>query len=126
MSWPSTRTLPDVALTMPQTMLMSVVLPAPFGPSSAKISPRRISRSTSTSARKPVAYVFDSFATEMMDAVKSFTPGCLYALSSGADAVTATHLKLVSGPMVILRDPGSGPSSGLASASGYVSSTAGA
>jgi hypothetical protein len=32
MSWPSTRTLPDVALTMPQTMLISVVLPAPFGP----------------------------------------------------------------------------------------------
>ena len=25
---------------MPQTMLISVVLPAPFGPSSAKISPR--------------------------------------------------------------------------------------
>ena len=30
------------ALTMPQMMLISVVLPAPFGPSSAKISPRRI------------------------------------------------------------------------------------
>jgi hypothetical protein len=27
-------------LTMPQMMLISVVLPAPFGPSSAKISPR--------------------------------------------------------------------------------------
>ena len=28
------------ALTMPQMMLISVVLPAPLGPSSAKISPR--------------------------------------------------------------------------------------
>jgi hypothetical protein len=34
--------------TMPQTMLISVVLPAPLGPSSAKISPRRMSRSTSS------------------------------------------------------------------------------
>ena len=32
MSWPSATTLPTVALTMPQTMLISVVLPAPFGP----------------------------------------------------------------------------------------------
>ena len=40
MSWPSTATLPALGLTMPQMMLISVVLPAPFGPSSAKISPR--------------------------------------------------------------------------------------
>ena len=44
MSWPSTVTVPDVALTMPQMMLISVVLPAPLGPSSANISPRRMSR----------------------------------------------------------------------------------
>ena len=55
MSWPPTVTLPSVALTIPQMMLMSVVLPAPFGPSSAKISPRRISRSTFFSALKPEA-----------------------------------------------------------------------
>ena len=47
--------LARVGLTMPQTMLMSVVLPAPFGPSSAKISPWRISRLTSLSAWKPEA-----------------------------------------------------------------------
>ena len=41
-----------VALTMPQMMLISVVLPAPFGPSSAKISPRRISRLMFFSALK--------------------------------------------------------------------------
>ena len=51
MSWPSTVTLPAVAFTMPQTMLISVVLPAPFGPSSAKISPRRMSRSCSSARR---------------------------------------------------------------------------
>ena len=40
---------------MPQMMLISVVLPAPFGPSSAKISPRRMLRSTPLSAWKPDA-----------------------------------------------------------------------
>jgi hypothetical protein len=40
---------------MPQTTLMSVVFPAPFGPSSAKISPRRISSATSFSACCPDA-----------------------------------------------------------------------
>jgi hypothetical protein len=37
---------------MPQMTPISVVLPAPFGPSSAKISPRLISRLTSRSAWK--------------------------------------------------------------------------
>jgi hypothetical protein len=40
MSWPSTETCPVEGVTMPQTMLIRVVLPAPLGPSSAKISPR--------------------------------------------------------------------------------------
>ena len=40
MSWPPTVTLPALGLAMPQMMLISVVLPAPLGPSSAKISPR--------------------------------------------------------------------------------------
>jgi hypothetical protein len=44
-----------IGVTIPQITLISVVLPAPLGPSSAKISPRRISRSTSSSARKPEA-----------------------------------------------------------------------
>jgi hypothetical protein len=39
MSWPATETLPEVGLTMPQMVLISVVLPAPLGPSRAKISP---------------------------------------------------------------------------------------
>ena len=42
---PSTSTSPPLGVTIPQTMLISVVLPAPLGPRSAKISPRRMSRS---------------------------------------------------------------------------------
>src|SRR6478672_6515521 len=47
-------------------MLISVVLPAPLGPSSAKISPRRISRLMSLRATSPEAYVLNSFEIEMM------------------------------------------------------------
>src|SRR5574342_226495 len=41
-----TRAQPSVARVSPATMLMSVVLPAPLGPRSAKISPARTARST--------------------------------------------------------------------------------
>ena len=44
------RPSPEVAFTMPQTIEISVVLPAPLGPSSARISPGIISRSTLFSA----------------------------------------------------------------------------
>src|SRR5580765_1987501 len=64
MSWPATETLPSLALTIPQTMLMSVVLPAPFGPRSAKISPGSISRLMFLSALKPDAYVLERLVTE--------------------------------------------------------------
>src|SRR4029077_304191 len=66
MLWPSTVTLPSVGTNMPQMMPMSVVLPAPLGPSSAKISPRRISRLMSLRATSPEAYVLNSFEIEMM------------------------------------------------------------
>jgi hypothetical protein len=46
-------TVPLLGRTMPHTALISVVLPAPFGPSSAKISPRLISRLMPFSALKP-------------------------------------------------------------------------
>ena len=39
MSWPNTSTMPLVLLTSDVTIPMMVVLPAPFGPSSAKKSP---------------------------------------------------------------------------------------
>ena len=46
MSWPSATTVPVVALTMPQMIEIRVVLPAPFGPNRAKISPLSMVRST--------------------------------------------------------------------------------
>jgi hypothetical protein len=55
MSCPATVTLPVEAVTMPQTMLISVVLPAPLGPRRAKISPRSMSRSTLFRACRPEA-----------------------------------------------------------------------
>src|SRR3954469_14042901 len=69
MSCPATVTVPALGVTMPQTMLISVVLPAPFGPSSAKISPRRISRLTFLTAARPDAYVLDRLATEMIGGI---------------------------------------------------------
>jgi hypothetical protein len=48
-------TCPEEGVTRPQMMLIKVVLPAPFGPSSAKISPRAMSRSTGFSACSPDA-----------------------------------------------------------------------
>src|SRR6266446_2174011 len=71
MSWPPTDTAPAEGVTMPQTMLMRVVLPAPFGPSRAKISPRRMSRLTRLSASKPEAYVFERFETEMIGGIRA-------------------------------------------------------
>ena len=46
-SWPRMAIEPSVRLVMPQVIEISVVLPAPFGPSSARISPASISRLTS-------------------------------------------------------------------------------
>src|ERR1700688_826912 len=64
MSWPATTTLPELAVTMPQTMLIKVVLPAPLGPSSANISLSRISRLMFLSARRPVGEVLVRLAID--------------------------------------------------------------
>jgi hypothetical protein len=40
---PSSRIVPDRGLTSPSIALSVLVLPAPFGPSKPKISPRRMS-----------------------------------------------------------------------------------
>src|SRR5689334_9600605 len=55
---------------MPHTMLISVVLPAPFGPSSPKISPRRISRFVRFNASNPDAYVFVKSLIEMIGCMR--------------------------------------------------------
>src|SRR5687767_9169585 len=69
MSWPSTVTVPALGVTMPHTMLISVVLPAPFGPSRAKISPFWISRLVLCRACTPDLYDLVRFWIEMMGAM---------------------------------------------------------
>src|SRR5262245_8074776 len=66
MSWLPTVTVPVEGVTIPQTMLISVVLPAPLGPSSAKISPFSISRSMRLRAWNPDAYVLVRSEIEMI------------------------------------------------------------
>src|SRR3954463_14151627 len=51
MSSPAKRMLPESGSSMPVSWLMSVVLPAPFGPMMASVSPSRTSRSTPSVAR---------------------------------------------------------------------------
>jgi hypothetical protein len=50
---PKTSIVPAVTRMMLQTALISVVLPAPLGPSRPKKLPAGTSRSKSSSARKP-------------------------------------------------------------------------
>ena len=57
---------------MPQIMLISVVLPAPLGPRSARISPSRMSRLTLFSASNPEAYVFDRLEMEISVRIMGF------------------------------------------------------
>src|SRR3989344_85161 len=57
-SYPNTDAVPLVLLTSPVMIPMIVVLPAPFGPSSAKKSPSGTSSDTPFSATVPLAYVF--------------------------------------------------------------------
>ena len=53
-SWPSTLTLPAVTSVRPSIIRMVVVLPAPFGPSRPKISPRpTVNEMPSTAATLP-------------------------------------------------------------------------
>src|ERR687883_267417 len=53
MSAPRNSIVPDVAGTSPEITLNSVVLPAPFGPRTARLSPCATSRSTSRTAWRP-------------------------------------------------------------------------
>src|SRR5208282_3879279 len=52
MSRPPTVALPEVGFSRPQSMRMVVDLPAPLGPRKPKISPRRTSRLTWSTATK--------------------------------------------------------------------------
>ena len=52
-SWPTKRTLPELAGTTPEIRLNIVLLPAPFGPSRPRISPARTCRLTPPTATSP-------------------------------------------------------------------------
>ena len=54
MSRPKTNTFPEVLVTSEEMMPIAVVLPAPFGPSSAKKSPDSTSRSMPFNACTPL------------------------------------------------------------------------
>ena len=57
-SKPFTFAVPDVGLRIVQSMLMVVVLPAPFGPSNPKISPvSTVMSSLSTALKELYAFV---------------------------------------------------------------------
>src|SRR6185295_9812029 len=56
MSSPANRMRPESGCSIPESWLISVVLPAPFGPITACVSPSRTSRSTpSVACRAPKA-----------------------------------------------------------------------
>src|SRR5450631_3812796 len=84
MSRPSTRTCPEDIETMPHMTPISVVFPAPLGPSSAKISPLRISRLTASSATSPDAYFLETAITEII--------GDITFLNAGSGKAPKTNL----------------------------------
>ncbi len=58
MSYPATTPVPDVGRRMPQSILIVVVLPAPFGPKNPNISPFLILRfRLETATRSPNLFV---------------------------------------------------------------------
>src|SRR5947199_5447442 len=67
--WPSISTLPLVGVSSVVNILIVVVLPAPFGPRNAKISPAFTAKDTSrTAVMSP--NVFTSRSTRMMAAIR--------------------------------------------------------
>ncbi len=58
---PSNVTVPDVGRYTPVMALKHVVLPAPFGPIMPRISPRRMSNVTESSAVRPPNLTVKSF-----------------------------------------------------------------
>src|SRR3569833_1811029 len=111
MSWPSTSTVPELGVTMPQMMLIRVVLPAPLGPNSAKISPSWISRSIPLSACKPDSYVLIRWEIAMMGGMAESLPSSRGTMNSpGRDDEVINISKSVavaesSGDRVVLVPP---------------------
>jgi hypothetical protein len=73
-STPPTRAVPLVGRTRVVSMPAVVVLPAPFGPSSPKISPRCTARSSPSTARTPPGYTFVSPWVSITSAASTAEP----------------------------------------------------
>ena len=71
MSRPLKRIVPALGCRNLVSRLKQVVLPAPFGPISAWIVPRRTSRSTSLTATKPPKRLVSAAAERMMSLVRA-------------------------------------------------------
>src|SRR5436305_7276070 len=68
MSWPSKRTLPDVASKSPVRQLNKVDLPAPFGPIRPRMSPcSSVTEAASTALKLPNAFVTSRASRSMSD-----------------------------------------------------------
>src|SRR5664280_2251371 len=78
MSSPSNRICPDVGTRNLVSRLKHVVLPAPFGPISAWIVPRRTRRFTLSTATKPLNSFVNSFVSRMKSppVMAMGTPSC--------------------------------------------------
>src|SRR3954453_20599971 len=66
MSWPSSRTLPEVDSRSPVRQLNSVDLPAPLGPIRPRISPcSSVTEALSTALKLPKAFVISRASRSM-------------------------------------------------------------
>ena len=69
MSWPPTVTRPSLRLAMPQMMLISVVLPAPFGPEQREDLAALDVQIDVVQRLETGAVGFERFETDMMDGI---------------------------------------------------------
>ncbi len=69
-SWPPMRMLPEVGESSPAAQCISVLLPDPEGPITARNVPCSTASDTSSRACTPPAYVLLTFASAMAGAVR--------------------------------------------------------
>src|SRR6478736_5964116 len=83
---PPTRARPDVGITRVVSMLAVVVLPAPFGPSSPKISPWNTVRFMPSTAVTPPGYTFVRSVVWITSAAPGVSPLLLTTTSHDSGA----------------------------------------
>src|SRR3954447_12728801 len=91
MSEPLSRMRPEVGRSTPVTQLKKVLLPAPFGPMMARISPRRMSRLTLLTAVKPPKRMVRA-SVRSTGPVSPPRPVAGEAVARGASACTLSEL----------------------------------